>query len=53
MAYDDPDCGHRLWQDVWPTEEDFKSIMPLNWPEHLQELLPGPAEGEYSRQFFM
>ncbi|KAF2488857.1 SET domain-containing protein [Lophium mytilinum] len=48
--YEEKQSGHRLWQECWPSEEDFKSIMPLNWGEELQKLLPEPAKELLSAQ---
>lgn len=31
---------YTLWQAVWPTEEDFRSTMPIYYSKKLQELLP-------------
>ncbi|KZM23298.1 uncharacterized protein EKO05_0004501 [Ascochyta rabiei] len=45
LWYSDP--SHKeydLWQAVWPTEEDFKSTMPIYYNKALQDLLPRAAE---------
>jgi hypothetical protein len=33
------------WQDVWPTMEDFRSILPLCWDNKLHEYLTPAAKG--------
>jgi hypothetical protein len=45
LWYTDPSHNeYTLWQAVWPTEEDFKSTMPIYWNKSLQDLLPRAAE---------
>lgn len=39
---------YRAWFDVWPTQAEFKDIMPMNWDKSVQGLLPHAAKGEYS-----
>lgn len=34
---------YQLWQDVWPTQTDFQSTMPLYYPKEFQSLLPPSA----------
>ncbi|KAH7381565.1 hypothetical protein BKA66DRAFT_441980 [Pyrenochaeta sp. MPI-SDFR-AT-0127] len=34
---------YKYWQDVWPTQSDFKSTMPLFYPKQLQDHLPQAA----------
>ncbi|CAI6335788.1 unnamed protein product [Periconia digitata] len=41
---------YSLWQDVWPSEEDFRDIMPIYWAKELQELLPPAAKTMLSTQ---
>ncbi|KAF9735393.1 hypothetical protein PMIN06_002621 [Paraphaeosphaeria minitans] len=36
-------CQHRPWQDVWPSQDEFKDILPLHWSKQLQDLLPHAA----------
>ena len=41
LWYSDPTHDeYALWQAVWPTEEDFKSTMPIYYNKKLQDLLP-------------
>lgn len=45
LWYSDPSHDeYALWQAVWPTEEDFKSTMPIYYEKSLQDLLPRAAE---------
>jgi len=46
LTYSDAESSHKPWQDIWPSEEDFKTILPLNWPDNLQSLLPVAAQGK-------
>ncbi|PVI06502.1 SET domain-containing protein [Periconia macrospinosa] len=46
----DEKSPYKLWQDVWPTEEDFKSILPLYWSKELQKLLPPDATNLLAKQ---
>ena len=46
LTYSDIESGHKPWQDIWPSEEDFKTILPLNWSGNLQSLLPTAAQGK-------
>ncbi|KAF2131900.1 SET domain-containing protein [Dothidotthia symphoricarpi CBS 119687] len=42
--YSDPSHkDYQLWQDVWPTQQDFRSTMPLYYPKAAQDLLPHAA----------
>lgn len=42
--YSDPEQQeYMVWQDVWPTQFDFKSTMPLYYAKELQDLLPHAA----------
>jgi hypothetical protein len=34
---------YKVWQDVWPTQSDFQSTMPLYYSKNLQDLLPHAA----------
>ncbi|KAF2820058.1 SET domain-containing protein [Ophiobolus disseminans] len=34
---------YKIWQDVWPTQSDFQSTMPLYYAQELQNLLPHAA----------
>jgi hypothetical protein len=44
MWSSDPDFQvYKLWQNVWPTQKDFSSTMPLYYPKELQDLLPHAA----------
>ncbi|KAF2643131.1 SET domain-containing protein [Massarina eburnea CBS 473.64] len=43
LSYDDKSSRNRLWQEIWPSQEDFKSILPIHWPKELQDLLPNAA----------
>jgi hypothetical protein len=41
LWYSDPTHDeYALWQAVWPTEEDFRSTMPIYYNKKLQDLLP-------------
>ncbi|KAJ4384137.1 hypothetical protein N0V86_000982 [Didymella sp. IMI 355093] len=41
LWYSDPAHEeYALWQAVWPTEEDFRSTMPIHYNKKLQDLLP-------------
>lgn len=45
LWYSDPSHDeYALWQAVWPTEEDFRSTMPIYYNKELQALLPRAAE---------
>ncbi|KAF2877097.1 hypothetical protein BDV95DRAFT_534519 [Massariosphaeria phaeospora] len=44
------DSEYKLWQDVWPTEQDFRDILPIHWPKKLQELLPNAATTTLTNQ---
>ena len=46
LTHSDVESSHKPWQDIWPSEEDFKTILPLNWPDNLQSLLPAAAQGK-------
>jgi hypothetical protein len=35
---------YRSWFDVWPTQAEFKDIMPMNWDKSVQDLLPHAAK---------
>lgn len=51
LWYSDPSHGdYALWQAVWPTEEDFRSTMPIYWSKTLQNLLPRAAEILFTNQ---
>ncbi|KAF2856499.1 SET domain-containing protein [Plenodomus tracheiphilus IPT5] len=41
---------YHLWQEVWPTQEDFKSTMPLYYCTELQTLLPHAAAKHLAHQ---
>ncbi|KAH9868176.1 hypothetical protein J1614_007248 [Plenodomus biglobosus] len=41
---------YHLWQKVWPTQEDFKSTMPLYYRSELQALLPHAAAKHLTKQ---
>lgn len=44
LWYSDPEHQkYQLWQDVWPTESDFKSTMSFYFSKTLQDLLPHAA----------
>jgi hypothetical protein len=45
LTYDAKDNASRPWQDVWPTQEDFETILPIHWPKALQDLLPNAGNG--------
>jgi hypothetical protein len=45
LQYADKDCHHRPWQDVWPSQDEFRDILPLHWSKKLQHLLPHAATG--------
>ncbi|OCK79513.1 SET domain-containing protein [Lepidopterella palustris CBS 459.81] len=51
LAYDDSHSRYRPWQDIWPSEEDFNKIMPLNWPQKLKDLLPAAAKGQLETDY--
>jgi hypothetical protein len=34
---------YKAWQNVWPTQSDFQSTMPLYYSKELQDLLPHAA----------
>ncbi|KAF2440793.1 SET domain-containing protein [Karstenula rhodostoma CBS 690.94] len=48
LQYAKDDCQHRPWQDVWPSQDEFKDILPLHWSKQLQDLLPHAATGNES-----
>ncbi|KAF1947162.1 SET domain-containing protein [Clathrospora elynae] len=41
---------YHLWQKVWPTQEDFRSTMPLYYPKQLQDFLPHAATQLLTKQ---
>lgn len=44
LWYSDPNHQeYKVWQDVWPTQSDFQSTMPLYYAKELQDLLPHAA----------
>jgi hypothetical protein len=51
LWYADPEHQkYKVWQDVWPTESDFQSTMPLYYSKALQDLLPHAATVLLSNQ---
>ncbi|KAI4946980.1 hypothetical protein J4E86_008603 [Alternaria arbusti] len=42
--------GYQLWQDVWPTQQDFASTMPFHYPASLQSLLPPACKTLLTKQ---
>ncbi|KAF1995788.1 SET domain-containing protein [Amniculicola lignicola CBS 123094] len=40
LEYESEASPHRPWQDVWPSQEEFKTILPIHWSKKLQDLLP-------------
>ncbi|RII23548.1 hypothetical protein CUC08_Gglean012370 [Alternaria sp. MG1] len=42
--------SYHLWQDVWPTQQDFKSTMPIHYPSSLQSLLPPACKTLLAKQ---
>ncbi|KAI4670010.1 uncharacterized protein J4E79_000290 [Alternaria viburni] len=42
--------GYQLWQDVWPTQQDFASTMPFHYPASLQSLLPPACKTFLAKQ---
>jgi hypothetical protein len=50
VACHDQNSPLRVWQDTWPTDEDFKHSMPLRWAESLRDLLPPSVEQPLARQ---
>lgn len=45
LLAEDENNPYKLWLQVWPTEDDFKSILPIYWEKELQELLPHASKG--------
>lgn len=43
LEYSKENCPHRPWQDVWPSRDEFKEILPMHWSKQLQDLLPHAA----------
>ncbi|KAL1612728.1 hypothetical protein SLS60_000957 [Paraconiothyrium brasiliense] len=43
LHYADEAFQHRPWRDVWPSQDEFTSILPLHWSRKLQDLLPHAA----------
>lgn len=44
LWHSNPDLqDYKPWQDVWPTEADFKTVMPFFYAQKLQSLLPQAA----------
>ncbi|KAI8937649.1 hypothetical protein NX059_005354 [Plenodomus lindquistii] len=41
---------YHVWQDVWPTKDDFQSTMPLYYYSDLQKLLPPAAARHLTNQ---
>ncbi|KAF1958636.1 SET domain-containing protein [Byssothecium circinans] len=50
LIYDKKTNQYRLWQDVWPSEEDFTTILPIHWPQAFQDLLPNAASDILTNQ---
>jgi hypothetical protein len=46
LNYSNKECAHHPWQTVWPTQEEFQEILPLNWSKQLQDLLPHAASSK-------
>ncbi|KAF2184825.1 SET domain-containing protein [Zopfia rhizophila CBS 207.26] len=44
LAYNDSSSEYKPWQDIWPSQDEFKSILPINWPKELQDVLPESAK---------
>jgi hypothetical protein len=42
--------SYQLWQDVWPTQEDFRSTMPFHYPSSLQSFLPPASKTLLAKQ---
>ncbi|KAF2709686.1 SET domain-containing protein [Pleomassaria siparia CBS 279.74] len=50
LNYADKNSGHRLWQDVWPSQEELKTILPIHWSGKVQHLLPHASKVLLSNQ---
>ncbi|KAF2265383.1 SET domain-containing protein [Lojkania enalia] len=50
LEYSNQTSEHRIWQDVWPTQEEFQTILPYCWPKKVQTLLPDTAKVLLSTQ---
>lgn len=46
LNYGSSSSPHQPWQSVWPSQDEFKAILPLHWSLGLQHLLPHAATGE-------
>jgi hypothetical protein len=45
LNYTNENSPSRPWQDVWPSQEEFKTILPIHWPKKVQDLLPHASKG--------
>ena len=50
LAFRDSKSPMKLWEDTWPTVDDFEQSMPMCWPQNLQQLLPSPVYQPLERQ---
>ena len=46
--YEDEPLG--VWQQTWPTQNDFEKSMPMYWDKSVQALLPPPVHQPLERQ---
>lgn len=49
-AFRDSDSSFKLWEEVWPTMNDFQESMPMCWTDSLQQLLPPSVHQPLERQ---
>lgn len=45
-----PDADLKIWEATWPSREDLRACMPLQWDRALQKLLPPAAEHHLNLQ---
>ncbi|KAF2797743.1 SET domain-containing protein [Melanomma pulvis-pyrius CBS 109.77] len=50
LNYTDKNSVYRPWQEVWPSQEEFKTILPIYWPQKVQDLLPHASKVLLSNQ---
>ncbi|KAF2741527.1 SET domain-containing protein [Polyplosphaeria fusca] len=50
LEYANKSSRHHQWQEVWPTQAEFSTILPINWPKKLQNLLPHAAKALLTTQ---
>lgn len=49
-AFKNPQMPLQVWQQTWPTAEDFEQSMPMCWPTSVRQLLPPSVHQPLARQ---